>query len=85
MKDIYEMSSEIHRSINLYEKHLLLQNKDLRKRFPKEKQFMDERHELKKLIGNLAEDLQKLECFALSQDTTYSLLNNTKDNNENKF
>lgn len=76
MKDIYEMSSEIHRSINLYEKHLLLQNKDLRKRFPKDKQFMNERHELKKLISNLAEDFEKLECFALGQETTYSLMKN---------
>ena len=73
MNDIYTLEHEVHSKLNLFVKEIFLMNKSLRKKFPKDKSFMNERHELKKLVGDVKDALFRLECIALKENTAYSM------------
>ena len=71
--DIYTQALEVDSAIYRYIKHIGIINKHLRKKFPKDKNLMNDRHELQRLVHNVWDSIQKLEAFALGQHTLQNL------------
>lgn len=71
--DIYTQALEMNSAIYRYIKHIGIINKHLRKKFPKDKNLMNDKHEFQRLVHNVWNSIQKLEAFALGQHTLQTL------------